>query len=265
MHQKNIIQAAKILFDHKLNKTGLEQLDSSYKPKSIQDAYLIQEELKINYLTLSNNISLGKKVGCTNIQAQKQVGIKEPFYGNLFTRFSSQNKETLNSKNFFQPYIEPEIGIRLKEDINISKAPFNHNDIDSLFDSIVCSIEIVDFRFTKSIDKIGINNLISTNGASDYWIKGNDILTIENLNLNDRPVSLKINNEIVAEGNTKNVLNNPFNSAIWLINYLAEKGEIMLKGQYISTGSCTKAVKIENQQYIEADFGSLGTIEFQYV
>ena len=265
MLQKNIIQAAKILFKHKLNKSGLDQLESNYKPKTIEDAYLIQEELKINYLTLSNNICLGKKVGCTNTQAQKQVGINKPFYGNLFTRFSSENKVTLNSKNFFQPWIEPEIGIRIKEDINISKAPFNFNDINHLFDGILCSIEIVDFRFTHSIDKIGINNLISTNGASDFWIKGNDIFPIDSVDLYNHPVFLKINNHIMAEGNTKNVLDNPFNSALWLINLLSEKGEIMLKGQYISTGSCTKAVKIENQQYIEADFGNLGTIEFQYV
>ena len=51
---------------------------------------------------------------------------------------------------------------------------------------------------------------------------------------------------------------------MWLINLLAKKGEIMLKGQYISTGSCTKAVKIKNQQNIKADFGSLGTIEFKF-
>ena len=53
MLQKNIIKAAKILFEHKLNRTGLEQLDSNCKPRTIEDAYLIQEELKINYLTLS--------------------------------------------------------------------------------------------------------------------------------------------------------------------------------------------------------------------
>ena len=76
----NIINAAKILFEHKLNKTGLIELDTNYKPENIDDAYLIQEELKINYLKLSNNFTLGKKVGCTNIQAQKQVGINQPFY-----------------------------------------------------------------------------------------------------------------------------------------------------------------------------------------
>jgi len=265
MLQKNIIQAAKILFEHKLNRTGLDELNSDYKPKNIEDAYLIQEELKIYYLTLSNNHCLGKKVGCTNIQAQKQVGINEPFYGNLFTRFSSENKVTLKSKNFFQPWIEPEIGIRIREDINITKAPFDFNDINYLFDGIVCSIEIVDFRFKHSINKIGINNLISTNGASDFWIKGNNIFQIDSVDLDNHPVFLEINNDIVAEGNTKNVLDNPFNSALWVINLLAEKGETMLKGQYISTGSCTKAVKIENEQNIKADFGSLGTIEFKYV
>ena len=265
MLQKNIIKAAKILFEHKLNRTGLEQLDSNCKPRTIEDAYLIQEELKINYLTLSDNICIGKKVGCTNIQAQKQVGINEPFYGNLFSRFSSDNKVTLKSKIFSQPWVEPEIGIRIREDINIAKAPFNFNDINYLFDGIICSIEIVDFRFTHSIDKIGINNLISTNGASDFWIKSNDIFPIDRVDLDNHPVFLEINNDIVAKGNTKNVLNNPFNSALWLINFLAEKGEIMLKGQYISTGSCTKAVKIENQQNIKADFGSLGTIELKYV
>ncbi len=265
MLQKNIIQAAKILFEHKINRTGLDKLNSNYNPKTIEEAYLIQEELKINYLSLSNNVCLGKKVGCTNIQAQRQVGVKEPFYGNLFKRFSAKNKVILHSKNFFQPYIEPEIGIRIKEDINISKAPFDFNQINDLFDGIVCSIEIVDFRFAHSIDKIGIRNLISTNGASDFWIEGENIMPIDSVNLDNLSVSLEINNNIVETGNTKNVLNNPFNAALWLINILAKKGYTMLKGQYISTGSCTKAVKIQNQQNIKADFGSLGTIEFKYI
>ena len=93
--------------------------------------------------------------------------------------------------------IEPEIGIRIKEDINISKAPFDFNQINDLFDGIVCSIEIVDFRFAHSIDKIGIRNLISTNGASDFWIEGENIMPIDSVNLDNLSVSLEINNNIV--------------------------------------------------------------------
>ena len=61
------------------------------------------------------------------------------------------------------------------------------------------------------------------------------------------------------------VLNNPINSAIWVINKLASIGEPMLKGQFITTGTCTKAIKLEKDSFIKADFGTLGCIEFEFI
>ena len=63
MKQREIISASKILFEHKLNKTGLDDLKNNLAPFNLVDAYKIQEELKILYLTLQNNESLGKKIG----------------------------------------------------------------------------------------------------------------------------------------------------------------------------------------------------------
>ena len=265
MNSQEIRQAAKILFEHKLNKTGLTNLDSKNEPLNIEDAYLIQKELKLLYLTLNNNETLGKKVGVTNKEAAKQVGINKPFYGNLFTRFSKIGDTSLNSKNFHQPYLEPEIAFRIKEDINISLAPFNKDQVNDLIDGMLCSIEIVDFRFKKPINKIGPYNLIATNGASDYWLRHEKIYPLNITNLNNHEVKLCINSKKHEIGNTKNVLNNPINSAIWLINTLALSGETMLKGQFISTGSCTKAVMLKKGYRVKADFGNLGSIEFEYI
>ena len=50
--------------------------------------------------------------------------MSEPFYGNLYSRYSLINAKKLNAKNFFEPYAEPEISFRIKEDIDISKAPY---------------------------------------------------------------------------------------------------------------------------------------------
>ena len=69
MNKNDILMAANLLFNHRLNKTGLKSLPASCIPKSIEDAYLIQEQLMILYLTLSNNNILGKKAGCTNLHA----------------------------------------------------------------------------------------------------------------------------------------------------------------------------------------------------
>ncbi|MDC0037636.1 hypothetical protein OAJ30_03065 [Alphaproteobacteria bacterium] len=61
------------------------------------------------------------------------------------------------------------------------------------------------------------------------------------------------------------VLENPINSAIWIVNKLALMGEPMLKGQYISTGTCTPAIPISKDNLIKADFGKLGFIEINYI
>ena len=129
----HIQEAAKFLFEHRLKKSNINNLPKHITPKTKNEAYLIQEELKLLYLNLKENISIGKKVGCTSLDAQKQLDINEPFYGNLFSRFYSIEPTKLSSKKFSKPFIEPEIALRVKADIDISKAPFSINNIDDLF------------------------------------------------------------------------------------------------------------------------------------
>ena len=260
MNDDKIKNASRILFNHKLNKSGLDNLDN-YEPDNVIDAYRIQ----VHYLSLKNNICIGKKIGCTSKAAQAQMNVSEPFYGNLFSKYSSQNIKKLNSKNFYKPFAEPEISFRIKDDIDISKAPYTLNNIKTLLDGILCSVEIVDFRFRKPLSDIGVINLIATNGASDYWIHNNRIFNINEIDLSDFEVSFFIDNQLQETGNTKNVLENPLNAVLWLINTLCKKGEPMLKHQFISSGSCTKAYKLEIGSIIKADFGKLGLIEFKYI
>ena len=264
MNDRDILLAADILFHHRLNKTGLKSLPKTLTPNRIIDAYKIQNELKILYLALKNNICIGKKVGCTNKIAQVQVGIFEPFYGNLFSNFYKFSKCKLKSTKFFKPFIEPEISFIIKEDINISNAPFTIDDADNLFEGMLPSIEIVDFRFGDNIKEVGINNLIITNGASEYWIRSEEICPLNTVDLNNHEIKLYIDNNLVEKGNTNAVLGNPINSGVWLINKLAKLGEPMLKGQFITTGTCTKAVPLTSNSNIIADFGLLGKVEINY-
>ena len=164
MEYINAQESAKFLFKHRQNKSSINDLPNKFTPKTDQEAYIIQEELKLLYLSLKDNVSIGKKVGCTSLEGQKQLDISEPFYGNLFSRFYAIEPDSISSKKFSKPFIEPEVALRVKEDINISKAPFSTKDIHDLFDGFVCSLEIVDFRFNKNLKEIGAFNLIATNG-----------------------------------------------------------------------------------------------------
>ena len=264
MKYLNCQEAAKLLFEHRLNKLTVSELPKQLIPTNYEDAYLIQEELKLLYLSLKDNITIGKKVGCTSTEGQKQLSIDEPFYGNLYSRFYGVDIDELSSKKFNKPFIEPEIALRIKKDIDISKAPFSLKDIDTLFDGFVCALEIVDFRFNKSLKEIGALNLISTNGASEYWIRNSEIFDLNSINFDNHPVNISFDNNLVGEGNTNSVMESPLNSALWLINKISKKGETLLKGQFITTGTCTKAHELIPNSKISADFGQCGKVEFFY-
>ena len=264
MKHLNCQEAAKLLFEHRLNKLTVSELPKQLIPTNYEDAYLIQEELKLLYLSLKDNITIGKKVGCTSTEGQKQLSIDEPFYGNLYSRFYDVDIDELSSKKFNKPFIEPEIALRIKKDIDISKAPFLLKDIDTLFDGFVCALEIVDFRFNKSLKEIGALNLIATNGASEYWIRNSEIFDLNSINFDNHPVNIFFDNNLVGEGNTNSVMESPLNSALWLINKISKKGETLLKGQFITTGTCTKAHELIPNSKISADFGQYGKVEFFY-
>ena len=214
MNNNNILNAANILFQNKLNGNGIDSFPTNCTPQNNEEAYQIQNELKILCLSLKDNVSIGKKVGCTNRIAQEQIKVYEPFYGELYSKFSSENNCTLKSNNFYKPHVEPEISFRIKEDVNITKAPFTINNVDELFDGLLPSIEVVDFRFNKELKDIGIYNLISSNGASEHWIYNKNIYPINKINLKNHVVSIYVDSLLIDKGNTNKVLENPLNGLL---------------------------------------------------
>lgn len=266
MRSNNIqYQSAKFLFNQRINNKRINKLPNYFNILNIDDAYKIQDELKNLYLSMKDNYLLGKKVGCTNKWAQKQINVNEPFYGNLFHKYHAVSGCKLLSKNFSKPYLEPEFSFRIKDDINISKAPFNINEIPNLISTVMGSVEIVDFRFDKDVKDIGISNLIATNGASEYWIKSDKEFNINKIDLSNHPVKVYQNKNLIEEGNSSNVLKNPLNSLLWLINSLAAKGETLLKNNLISTGTCTLAIPLMKNTKIKVDFDTMGVIDFDYI
>tara|TARA_B100001123_G_scaffold37182_1_gene38424 strand:+ start:134 stop:940 length:807 start_codon:yes stop_codon:yes gene_type:complete len=265
MNEENIIKSANLIFKYRLNNKEIKKIPKNLVPNNIQDAYKIQNKLSNELLNLNNNYLIGKKIGCTNQEAQKQLDITEPFYGNLFSKFSSTSGCELLSKNFSNPYIEPEFSFKLNQDINISNAPFTLNEVKKFVEHVVASIEIVDFRFKDDLKNIGINKLIANNGASEFWIKGKKTIKLDNLDLNNHEVKVFINSKLIEKGNSSKVLENPMNSFLWLINNLSKKGECLLKNYYISTGTCTKAIPVSSNSEIKVNFGTLGNIDFKYI
>ena len=264
MNKSKIIKAADILYNSRINLKKIKILPEDCIPNSTKEAYEIQNEVAKKYINKNEEtLIIGKKIGCTNKAAQIQLNVKESFFGNIFSDNISKSNCIISSKKYFDPYVEPEFSFIMKNELDISKAPYNFNTVFESILAILPSIEIVDSRY-EDWTSVGVNNLIADNAVHAHWVFGEKVNDLSNFNLSNHSVDLLINEKLIEKGNSNNVMGNPINSLTWLINNLALMGKVLPKNHYISTGTCTKAIPISKGDSITADFGKLGTVSFSY-
>ena len=264
MDNSKINKAAETLYNSRVNLKRIRELPKDCIPKSIKEAYDIQDELANRYISADKNtLLIGKKIGCTNKAAQVQLNIKESFFGNMFSNNISKSNCIINSEKYFSPLVEPEFSFVMKNKLDISKAPYNPQIVYESVSAVLPSIELVDSRF-EDWTIIGVSNLIADNAVHAHWIYGNEKKNLNHFNFNNHSVDLFINGKLIDKGNSSNVMGNPINSLTWLINNLALIGKSLPKNFYISTGTCTPAIPIKKGDNVIADFGKLGNVSFIY-
>lgn len=222
---------------------------------------------------------VGKKIAATSIMAQKSVSVDEPFYGNLYSHSTFASGTTISvsdaSLGLQEGFllIEPEFAVRMNSDSD-SNTIYTAETIQHLIGSILPSVEIATSAFympdLEAFKKLGAPSLIADNachgalilgdeyhcGPSDSAVSGLDELTC----------SLQLNGNTVANGSGKQVLGHPVNALCWLVNALGKRGEILRKGDIISTGVCVdQLVLVKRGDSVTVDYGMLGKVTFNLV
>jgi len=233
----------------------LADIDLAY---AIQDAgdVLLRQELGFR--------SIGYKIAATNPAAREHLRISEPFYGRIYDGMTSMTPATLAFAADFQRVHEPEIAIRIGQDLDPSRAPFDAAMIIAAADSVLPAIEIIATQFTPWM-QAGAPNLVSDNAAFGHWIMGAPVSDWSRLDLLDATVTLTVNGSVAATGKGRNVDGGAFAACAWLANALAGRGQGLKAGDYVTTGSVTPPVAAAAGQAIVADFGELGRVELAMV
>ena len=264
MEKTKINKAANILYNSRIDVKRIKELPKDCNPKSFQEAYDIQDELTNKYLSQNKKtLVVGKKIGCTNEAAKIQLNIKDSFYGNMFSDNISKSNVIINPNKYFSPFIEPEFSFVMKNELSLKKAPYSPEIVYESILAVLPSIELVDSRY-EDWTSIGVNNLIADNAVHAHWIYGEEKKELNLFNFDNHSVDLYINGKFIEKGNASAVMGNPIISLTWLINTLASAGKVLPKNNYISTGTCTKAIPIFRGDKVTADFGKLGIVKFEF-
>ncbi|MFI0820823.1 2-keto-4-pentenoate hydratase [Streptomyces sp. NPDC021098] len=201
---------------------------------------------------------VGYKLGNIAKVMQAAFGLDQPDYGYLLGSTFAYEGVPQNRRHYIEPFVELEPAFVLGRALrgpHITVA-----DVISAVDYAVPAIEIIDSRVENWT--IDLPDTLADNGSTGAVILGGTPRRVTDLTLGDTRGVLHFNGRQVIEGNTKNILGNPFAATAWLGNRLATYDIAFEPGQVILPGSCLQAIPMNETGHWVGAFDAWGTVEF---
>lgn len=226
---------------------------------SVAQAYALQSACTV----ASCETISGYKIGATSDETLGKLNLSEPFYGPLFSSYTSylQSVDTLELPLIaaHYPRVEAEFVACLKNPIQREDKDIELEDLFEHIDWIAPGFEFVGSRYTPPSGSPG-TSVIADFGAHQHSVIGTPYKKWRSLDLRAHEVSLTINGDNIATGHSGlSIYGHPLSFVCWLLNHPA-MAQGLSAGQIISCGTCTGAVAVKAGDVVEAHYGGLGTL-----
>jgi 2-keto-4-pentenoate hydratase len=246
------------LFAHKI----LEDYDTKnpgtiFKDKikiNNADALRIQSEITKSRERRGEEV-IGYKIGCVSKETQKKMGFTQPAYGRLWKNELYADGVNLNKKDYTNPAMEAEFGIKLNRDLN-PKLISSDYIIDSI-EAIYPLIEIHNLVFYG--DAPHGAELLANNAVHAGVILGPE----NKLPKNNITTDLKLiyDKEIIDTWSDKKWPYDMLSEVKWLVKELAKINNTLKKDNLILTGAYGFPVPINNKKLIEVTSSAFGAVK----
>ncbi len=250
---------AHALSDAEHNATPIPPLTEQAPELTSEEAYAIAADIVVHELEHGHRI-VGRKVGLTNEALQQVFGIDTPILGTVFDDTTVRDNGRIRTSDLINPKAEPELAFRLKSPL---KGPgVTMGDVLAATEYVFPALEIVDSRVEGW--RVREQDVIADNGLAARVVIGSTRLPAGGLNIATEEVVLYRNGEEFERGRASAVLGNPARSVAWCANKLAELGQGLRAGEFVTTGSITNAMDVREGDTVHAEFATLGLVSVRF-
>ena len=256
LNQKEINEYANTI----LNDYDNNNPSSIFKTKiklSNNDALLIQTKVTKLRIDRGEQV-MGYKIGCVSKDTQKKMGFSQPAWGTLWKSELYKNGVKLNKKNYSNPAMEAEFGVKLNRDIDPKFVSFDYilNSIDSIYPLI----EIHNLVFNGS-EPYG-SELLANNALHAGVILGPKNKISKDKKITD--LKLIYDNQTVDTWTDKKWPYDMLSNVEWLVKEQAKINNILKKDNLILTGAYGFPVPINNNTLIEVSSSEFGDVNAKF-
>jgi 2-keto-4-pentenoate hydratase len=220
---------------------------------SLAEAYEAQTRM-LALRELNGERIVGWKVGCTSRAIRQQFGLSQPISGRLLESHIYPNGSSLAFADYIKCAIEPEMVIRLGEDLG---GNVDERTAAAAIASVAPGIEIHNYRFWFGSPTS--QELIASNGIHAGLVIGPEQQFRKEVDLAIERVEIWVNGQLQASGTGAEIMDGgPLTSLCWLAHHAHERGEMLRAGDLVIPGSAVRLIKLKTGDRIEARFAKLG-------
>lgn len=231
------------------------QFSARYPGLTADDGYAAARRLHEHRLAQGWK-PVGRKIGFTNRTIWPRYGVYEPIWGWVYDRTfiaSRENRVSIPLGGLVNPRIEPEIAFRMKATPPVTNDPVA---LLGAIEWISHTIEIVQCPHPDW--KLALADGTANNGLHGRLALGTPV-AVEKISglaaaLPFLKVGLYKGSVKKDEGLGTNVLGSPLLALAFLVQVLEKKGEKLLPGEIISTGTLTDAHPVAPGETWRTDF-----------
>ncbi|MEE6678626.1 2-keto-4-pentenoate hydratase [Limosilactobacillus fermentum] len=224
---------AKALFTAYDTNTPLKEDDWKDVVTDDDTAYAVQDEV----MKLKGKETAGYKVSLTSKRTQDMFDADSPLYGQQVAERFLQSPADVDLFTLNEPLLEVELAFRAKEDLKPT------DSLDDLFHKVTVAgdLELPDARFVDWFPDLGKYNVMSDCAVGGLVVYGEERDADKAFDSADDAAKVHADlykdGEKLKDGESSEVLGNPFKSLQWLVKKLDEQGKTFSKGQMVSSGT----------------------------
>ena len=249
---------AQILHEARLSAKPVEQLTASGADISRSQAYEIQESGIILRESDGEKV-IGYKMGLTSEAKRKQMDLDAPLYGVLTDKMEITNNGSYSMAGKIHPKAEPEVAFMFTKELNDS---MTYQEIFETIKWAAPAIEILDSRY-EQFKYFSMEDVISDNSSSSYFIIGDKFSVDSKEDYFDKKLKFFVNGNVVHEGNSNAISDDPLNSIIELTRLMSARGKKVPANTIILAGAATAAVALEEGMRISLEVEGMNQVEFK--
>jgi 2-keto-4-pentenoate hydratase len=249
-------RAAAWLLDAHEKRERFRALPEDLAPQTAVEAYAIQEVFVASRAKKLGAV-VGHKIALSSAAMRRFVGVDSPQAGAIHLSKLLRSPARIRAADYVSLIVEFEIAVEMAEDLPAADAPFFRERVAKAVGAVMPALEIADDR-GADYSQLARHplDLIADNTWNEGAVLGRPITDWRGQDLGKIRAVASLNGSKIGEGVGADAV-------AWLADHLASRGNGLLRGDVIITGSLVTSKRVKAGDHVRFELENLGGVELR--